>query len=130
LCCVPPASCNLPVSLPTAVPTFLITPRPPLNPQVGCSLNEINTALGCVPFDNLTLFAEFFLKVAVGIGGGISFLLIVVSGFVYITSKGDPDKVQEAKQLLSASVAGLVFLLFSTFLLELAGIRILNLPGF
>jgi hypothetical protein len=114
----------------TPVPTGEITPRPPINPHTGCTLNQINTPLGCVPFDDLTQFSIFVLQRAVGIGGGISFLLIIFSGFIYITSSGNPDKVQNAKEILSASIAGLIFLLFASFLLEFTGIRILHLPGF
>jgi hypothetical protein len=38
--------------------------------------------------------------------------------------------LQAGKELLTAAIAGIIMLIFSIFLLELVGVRILRLPGF
>ena len=65
-----------------------------------------------------------------GIGGGIAFLLILVAGFMIITSQGSPDKIQAGKELLTSAIAGLLLIIFSVFILELIGVDILEIPGF
>ena len=92
-------------------------------------LDGIDTALGCVPKD-ASAFVTWFLSRAVGIGGGIALIFIIYGGFMVITSKGDPERVQKGKEMLTSAVAGLLFIVFSLFLLNLIGSRILDLPGF
>lgn len=117
-------SCNIPVST--------VIDRPALNPECTTSNGEpgINTAIGCFPVRNLTDFSGFLLRWGIGIGGGIAFLLILYSGFQITTSAGDPQKLQAGRELLTAAIAGLMILIFSVFLLEIIGVRILRLPGF
>ncbi|MDP3994370.1 MAG: hypothetical protein Q8P91_00880 [bacterium] len=72
----------------------------------------------------------WILQWAIGIGGGIAFLLIVYAGFMIMTSTGSPDRLQAGKELLTSALAGVILLIFSIFLLKLIGVDILKLPGF
>lgn len=88
------------------------------------------TAIGCIgqggtPND----FISWFLKLGIGFGGGIAFLLILFSGFQRITSAGNPEKLHEAKELMTAAISGLLLIIFSIFLLRLIGVDILQIPG-
>src|SRR4030042_4213447 len=103
------------------------TLRGGLNPL--CGESSINTAIGCIPVGNQDDFLAFILKWALGVAGGIAFILIVYSGFLFMTSAGDKQKVQAAKELLTAAISGLLLIIFSVFLLDLFGIRILKIPG-
>ena len=105
----------------------IIEERPALDPMCG---QGINTAIGCIPLGDINSLIAFFLGWGIGIGGGISFLLILYAGFQITTSAGDPQKLQAGKELLTAAIAGIIMLIFSIFLLELIGVRILRLPGF
>lgn len=100
----------------------------------ACTLgggNEgLKTALGCIPIYNLTEFVKWFLGWAIGIAGGIAFLLILSSGFQIMTSSGNPDKLKGGQEQLTAAISGLLFIIFSVFLLRLIGVDILQLPGF
>lgn len=87
------------------------------------------TALGCIHF-NPGEFITDFLKIAIGIAGGIALLLMVYGSFLISTSAGDPKKAEEGKEIITGTIAGLLFIIFSVFLLNLIGIRILNIPGF
>ncbi len=89
------------------------------------------TAIGCfggggTPND----FVASFIKLGTGLGGGVAFLLILFSGFQRITSAGNPEKLHEAKDLMTAAISGLLLIIFSVFLLRLVGVDILQLPGF
>lgn len=88
----------------------------------------IKTALGCIPV-RPQLFVFWLLNRAISIGAGIAFLIMIWGGFQVMTSSGDPEKLQEGKNILVSAGAGLLFIIFSTFILELIGINILKIPG-
>ncbi len=99
---------------------------------VGSNPNDyfegIETVLGCVPTQS-TIFIRWFLNKAISIGGGIAFLIMIWGAFQVMTSSGDPEKLQEGKNILVSAGAGLLFIIFSVFILELIGYRILKIPG-
>jgi hypothetical protein len=87
------------------------------------------TAIGCLGGETPNDFIASFLKIGTGLGGGVAFLLILFSGFQRITSAGNPEKLHEAKELMTAAVSGLLLIIFSIFLLRLIGVDILQIPG-
>ncbi len=91
-------------------------------PQTG-----IQTAIGCVPVGNVTLMTAFALRWALGIASGVGFLMIILAGYRYMTSKGDPNQVKSAKDLATAAVYGLLMIIFSIFILRIIGVNILGL---
>ena len=89
------------------------------------------TAFGCVgKGGNPSDFISRFLELGIGIGGGIAFLLILVSGFQTMTSTGNPEKLHAAKELLGGAISGLLLIIFSIFILKIIGVDILGIPGF
>jgi hypothetical protein len=90
----------------------------------------IDTAIGCIPISSQGSIATFFLGWGMGIGGGIGFVLIVVSSFMIMTSAGDPRKLQAGKELLTGAISGILLLVFSAYILRVVGVDILKLPGF
>lgn len=88
------------------------------------------TAVGCLGGESPTEFIASFIKIATGIGGGIAFLLILLSGFQTMLSAGNPEKLHAAKELMTAAISGLLLIVFSIFLLKIIGIDILAIPGF
>jgi hypothetical protein len=101
------------------------------NPTNDPSLTgNIYTAIGCIPARNLQAFAAFILSWSVGIAGGITLILFSFASYLYITSAGNPKKIQAARELILAAVSGILLLIFSVFLLRLIGVDILRIPGF
>lgn len=88
----------------------------------------INTAIGEIPTDINELITWLFPKL-LGIGGIAAFIMIVVSGVQILTSAGNPDKIQGAKETITSAITGLIFIILSLFLLRLVGVDILQLPG-
>ena len=111
---------------------FLIFATKPVSADILCQGTGINTAIGCIPMlgnDNGAAFYGFLLKWAIGIAGGIAFLLIVYAGFMVMTSSGNPERLKAGQELLTSAVSGLVLLILSIFILSLIGVKILQLPG-
>jgi len=89
----------------------------------------IKTALGCIPYELVPLIAWIF-GLAVSVGGGIAFLIMGIGAFLFITSQGNPEQIQKAKEMMVSAGTGLLFIIFSVFLLRLIGVDILRIPGF
>ncbi len=87
----------------------------------------VNTALGIIPTDP-TQLVNVLLTIAFGVAGGIAFLLIVYGGFRLVFSQGDPKAVQEAREVITSAIIGLLIIVFSVFILNLIGIDVLGLP--
>ncbi|OGM57315.1 hypothetical protein A3E46_01260 [Candidatus Woesebacteria bacterium RIFCSPHIGHO2_12_FULL_46_16] len=118
--------------LATSPATVLAQSEEGPSPTCTTSTGEsgINTAIGCIPFENTTSFISFVLRWAIGVGGGIAFLLIVYSAFMIMSSRGNPERLKAGQELLNSAIAGLILLIFSIFILRVIGVDILKLPGF
>lgn len=98
------------------------------SPFAGCSNNELNTALGCIPVE-IGPFVAFLSKYIFGIAGGIAFLMMVYGFFLMATSSGDPKAVQGAKETVTSAITGLLVAIFGMFILRLIALNILQIPG-
>jgi len=98
--------------------------------DIFCNDTSLNTALGCINVSSFEELTGFFLNWAFGIAGGIALILIFYGGFQIMTAGPDPKKAQAGKETVTAAIGGLLFLLFSIFLLRLIGVQIFNLPSF
>ena len=109
---------------------FDITPTFMKPVSVTCQNGEgINTALGCI-YTEPSTFVKSLLRLAIGIGGGIAFLLMIFGGFQIILSGGNPEKVKAGKEMITSAIAGLLLIIFSIFILRVIGYDILAIPGF
>jgi hypothetical protein len=105
--------------------------------DITCGSSGINTAIGCLEglvSDNENAGPETFLGTllqwAVGVGGGIAFILIVYSGFMIMTAAGNPERLKAGQELLTSAITGLVLMIFSVFVLNFIGVDILGLGAF
>jgi hypothetical protein len=90
-------------------------------------LAGIYSAIGCIPIETNPALWKFILRWAIGIAGGIAFLLILYAGFLLITSAGHPKKIQAGKELLISAITGLILLIFAVWLLRIIGADILGI---
>jgi hypothetical protein len=112
-----------------AAPNVIPTLAPPAI-TTGCNgTDELNTAIGCIPFGDTNALVGFILRWAIGVGGGIAFILIVIAAFQIMSSSGDPERLKAGQELLTSALAGLIMLIFSVFILKVIGVDILGLPG-
>jgi len=60
-------------------------------------------------------------------GSGIAFLLALWGGITIVLAGGNPEKINEGKEVITSAVSGLLFILFSVFLLRFIGVDILGI---
>ena len=70
-------------------------------------------------FSDLETVFQSLVSAILGFAGITLFILLVVGGFKYITSGGDPKAVEGAKHTLTYAIMGLVVLLLSYLVLVL-----------
>lgn len=87
------------------------------------------TAIGCIKRDP-TEIVQNLLRVGLGMGGGVALLMILAAGFLFSISQGDPKRTGEAKELITAAITGLLFIIFSVVILQFIGYTVLKIPGF
>lgn len=96
---------------------------------MACPVNEIATDLGCFPNDPIG-FVQKFYPVGLGFVGGIALLTLILGGYVILTSKGNPERVNIGKQYIFYSIMGLMLAIFGFVFIEVVIVDILKVPGF
>lgn len=86
------------------------------------------TVFGCLPIEP-TGFSTFMLRFAIGIGGGMAFLMMIAGAFTVITSRGDPERLKHGKRTITKAAIGLLVIIFAIFILRIIGQELLGLPG-
>ena len=61
---------------------------------------------------------ENVVNVALGLGGVILFIMLIVGGFKFITAGGDPKTLEGAKKTLTYAIAGIVLVALSFLILR------------
>lgn len=59
------------------------------------------------------------LSALIPLGGIVLFIMLVIGGFMFITSSGDPRKTEGAKSTLTYAIAGIVLLASAFLIIEL-----------
>jgi hypothetical protein len=85
------------------------------------------TAIGCIPIDFISTLTQKLIGFAIGVAGGVAFILILYAGFEIITSQGDIYKIKNGRELLTAAITALLMVIFATTLLRLIGVDILKI---
>jgi hypothetical protein len=100
-----------------------LQPIPTTTPEEVKTVKEV-TSLVLAPRVNE------ILAYAMGIGGVVAFILIIVGAFQIILSAGNPDRVKAGKEMITSALAGLFLIIFSVLILRIIGWDILQIPGF
>lgn len=87
------------------------------------------TAIGCINREPQAILIKF-ITVGLGMSGGVALLTFLAAGFIFSTSQGDPKAYGIAKEMMTASIVGILFVIFSITILQFIGFEILKIPGF
>lgn len=86
--------------------------------SLGATLNEkLGTLQDTVTDEND--FVKRITEIAIPLSVICVVLLLVYGGFMLMSSKGDPDKLQEAKQVITNAIIGFVVVLLCVAILLL-----------
>lgn len=103
---------------------------PVCEPQGGKQVSFIcKTAIGDID-TNPTAFIKRIFGFILSLSGGIALLLIIFSGYKFMTSQGNPEKIQGARETIMSAIIGLLFIILSMLILQVIGVDILRIPGF
>lgn len=78
----------------------------------GFGLNATATAVG-LPSQPIQTTVGKIINTALGLLGIVAVILIIYAGFLWMTAGGTEDRVKKAKDILTASVIGLIIILAS-----------------
>ncbi len=126
----PPTNTPVPPT-PTSTP---LPPEPACTHNTGGECPSVDTALGVI---NVGAGGEVgnegivtsIMGVLLSISGGLALLLIIYAGYKLLTSGGNPDTVKGARDLLTAAIVGLLFIILALVVLQVIGVDILHIPG-
>lgn len=109
-----------------------ILPPPCLSPSplVGSeNCDQLDTALGPIDTSPLQLMGSLMTFI-LSISGAIILLQLIYAGYQILLSRGDKEKVMAARQRITSSIIGFVFIVLSLVILQIIGVNILHIPGF
>lgn len=77
----------------------------------------------CIPnyLPGVNTFGDLLLKIAAGVGtivGSLGAVMIVIAGFLFLTSAGSPEKISKAKTALLYAVIGILIGIMATIIVE------------
>lgn len=87
------------------------------------------TAVGCIETDFKQGLGRI-IGIGLSIAGGITILRILAAAFMLSTSQGEAKRTGEARDIITSSIIGLLFIIFSVVILQYVGSDILKIPGF
>jgi hypothetical protein len=64
------------------------------------------------------LFSTFILPIV----GGLALLMVIYAGYLYMTSQGNPDSINQAKDILIGVITGIVLLFLIRVILNQIGV--------
>lgn len=89
----------------------------------------VATGFGNIPISVTAAISAIF-AILLSFSGGIVLIIIIFSGYRIMTSGGDQEKLKGAREMLTAGIIGLLFIIFSVTILRIIGVDILRIPGF
>jgi len=92
--------------------------------NVGSATAFIWTSIGCVDTSQEGIVVRLF-QIGVGIMGGAGVLRIIQASF--LLQSGDPQKIEEGKEMVTAAIIALVVLVASVTLLQFLGVNVLGI---
>lgn len=120
-CCEP----LTPTPAPTETP---VPPPPPCLTDTNGNCYAVGTGFGAVSIDVSSFIGSLF-SILLSFSGGVILLVIIFAGYRLMSSQGDPEKIKTAREMLTAGVIGLLFVIFSVTILRIIGVDILHIPG-
>ncbi|MCK4355240.1 hypothetical protein KAW43_02775 [Candidatus Parcubacteria bacterium] len=75
----------------------------------------------------LPQYVKYLFNFAIGLGGILAFVILIFGGIKWMTSAGDPTKINEAKTKMLGGIIGLILLLGAWFIIDAINPKLLSL---
>ena len=85
----------------------------PVSDLGNCVSPEGVATLACIP-----IVLQNIINVLVVVAGIVAVFLVIFSGYRFVMSEGDPEKISVARKTLTYAIFGLVFILLSFVILN------------
>ncbi|MBI4092215.1 MAG: hypothetical protein HY427_03365 [Candidatus Levybacteria bacterium] len=89
---------------------------------------SLDTAIGSISATPQGFIADTF-RFVLAIAGFGAIILIIYSGYLFMTSQGDKERIAGARETITSAIVGLLFIILSFIVLEIIGFDILRIPG-
>lgn len=99
------------------LPTAIKAQGPSTPPT--CS-NPVETEFG--PVCNVTSYINGILDWLIPVLGGVSLLIFIAAGYLYMTSQGNQTQIDTAKTLIIGTITGILLLFLAGLLLREIGV--------
>ena len=70
-----------------------------------------------------------FVRLLLGIAGGLALLFFIIGGMIFLTSRGNPEKIEKGKRMLTGTLIGLIIMLMAWTVINVALGIIFRPPG-
>ncbi|MDP1743809.1 MAG: pilin [Candidatus Amesbacteria bacterium] len=87
------------------------------------------TSLGCIKAADPYAFVGQIITWAVVLGAGLATAIIGFQGLQIVMSGDDPKKVKASQEAITAAISGLLLIVFSIMLMNILGIKVLNITN-
>jgi hypothetical protein len=90
---------------------------------------KLRTALGEIELTPEKFITQAF-KILLSLAALIATFTFVLNGYKLLTSAGDKQKIADAREKITSSIIGILFIIFAFVILEFIANDILKIPGF
>ncbi|MBI3290993.1 hypothetical protein HYZ76_01790 [Candidatus Falkowbacteria bacterium] len=110
--------------------TVLAAPAPDIQIEIGGL--KLEDSPPCepgkpCPIDWIGQYVAALYRYGVGLAAGLSVIMIMAGGFLWLSSGGSPDRVNKAKDFIISALAGLMLAMFSFIILYTVNPRLTSL---
>ena len=94
-----------------------------MQPKIIAQLRDFDPGSGTVANGDIATIKGFevifnnIINLALGFAGLALFIMLIIGGFKYITSAGDPKKTESAKNTITYAILGLVLVVLAYLIL-------------
>lgn len=72
--------------------------------------------------NNLKEYSEKLYVWSIGIAGSLAIIMLIYAGYLYVTSMGNPDQINSAKEIIIGALSGLLLLILASLILRSLGV--------
>ncbi len=94
---------------------------------MACPADHLDTAIGCIPYQDPGVTVSSLLGLGAGIGGVVAIGLVALGAGKILTSAGEPEKLMEGREMITNALMGLAMIVLSVFILQFLGVDILGI---